>query len=388
MADVAVAMAQRGHRVRVYTQDRGYEDPSQRFARRENLGGVDVRRFRLASFGKKNIFTRLLGTVSFMVQSLWVMLFTPNVGGIFFSTSPPMIGVTAAIAGWVRRVPIAYWAMDLNPDQLYALGKLKPTDFTARLIETVNRFILRRSSLIVTLDRFMAAALRQRKVGEDKLLVLPLWPHEEHLAGGDDGDANPFRQQHGLTDKFVVMYSGNHSPSNPLDTLLEATRAFADDDQMRFVFVGGGLDKRKIEAFIADHKLTHVISLPYQPLETLKHSLRAADVHVVALGEAMVGVVHPCKIYGAMAIAKPVLFLGPTPSHISDLMDQASIGWRIAHGDVEQAVQTLRAIRVTSTDERQLMGRRAHSLLAETLGQTKLLNMLCDRLERTFAYKD
>ncbi len=98
--------------------------------------------------------------MSFMVQSFCVMLFTPNLEGIFFSTSPPMIGLIASLAAIVRRVPTAYWAMDLNPDQLIALGKLKPTDFTARLIEAINRFILRQSSLIITLDRYMAQSLR------------------------------------------------------------------------------------------------------------------------------------------------------------------------------------------------------------------------------------
>jgi hypothetical protein len=31
-----------------------------------------------------------------------------------------------------------------------------------------------------------------------------------------------FRARYGLKHKFVVMYSGNHSPIHPLDTLLEA----------------------------------------------------------------------------------------------------------------------------------------------------------------------
>jgi glycosyltransferase involved in cell wall biosynthesis len=380
MADVAVAMSKRGHAVRVYTQDRGYEDPSHRYARRENLQGVDVRRLRFASFGKKSILTRLLGTVSFMIQSFWVMLTTPNLGGIFFSTSPPMIGVVAAIAGTLRRVPVAYWAMDLNPDQLYALGKLKPTDFTARLIERANRFILRRSSLVITLDRYMADALRRRGVSDDKLLVVPPWPHEEHLAGGDD---LLFRRKHGLEGKFVIMYSGNHSPSNPLATILQAAEAFRDDPDVRFVFVGGGLLKKDVDAAAA--RLPNIVSLPYQPLAELKHSLRAADVHVVSLGDPMVGVVHPCKIYGAMAIARPVLYLGPQPSHIADLLAMTNFGWRIAHGDVDGTVKTIRLIRETTSEYLRSRGEHGQRLLAADLGQNKLLTILCDELAAVFS---
>jgi colanic acid biosynthesis glycosyl transferase WcaI len=375
MADVAVAMAKRGHAVRVYTQDRGYEDPSLRFPRRENLSGADVRRFQFASFGKKTILTRLIGTASFMVQSFWVILTTPNLAGVFFSTSPPMIGMVAAVAGMLRRVPVAYWAMDLNPDQLYALGKLKPADFTARLIERVNRFILRRSSLVITLDRYMADALRRRGVGDDKLLVVPPWPHEEHLAGGD---GEQFRRKHGLEGKFVIMYSGNHTPSNPLDTLLRAAEAFADDPDIRFVFVGGGLLKKDVDAATA--RLPNILSLPYQPFAELKHSLRAADVHVVSLGDPMVGVVHPCKIYGAMAIARPVLYLGPESSHIADLLKTGDFGWHISHGDVAGAVATIRAVR--SAPDLRSKGEHGQQLLAAELSQAKLQAEFCERLER------
>ena len=53
ITDAAIAMARRGHRVRVYASSRGYEDPTRRYLLRENMQGVDVRRLRLSSFGKK-----------------------------------------------------------------------------------------------------------------------------------------------------------------------------------------------------------------------------------------------------------------------------------------------------------------------------------------------
>src|SRR3954464_2296050 len=80
MADVAVEMAKRGHRVLVYASARGYENPSRPHPKRENLHGVEIRRFGFASFGKKTILLRVLGTASFMIQAIWVVLTTPNLG--------------------------------------------------------------------------------------------------------------------------------------------------------------------------------------------------------------------------------------------------------------------------------------------------------------------
>ena len=392
VADVAIEMARRGHRVRVLTSARGYENPQQKYPPRENMRGVDVRRIPLGSFGKGSIPVRVLGTAAFMTQIFFRALFTPNLAGIFFSTSPPLVGFVGTIVAMIRRVPCVYWAMDLNPDQLIALRKIAPKGFVARFLEAVNRWILRRSDLIVVLDRFMAERLEQRDPRlRDKMLILPPWSPEEDLAvpsatstsSSSNGDANPFRERHGLSGKFVVMYSGNHSPSNPLDTVLEAAKELRDDADLRFLFVGGGIGKRDVEAFIRQHDLPHAVSLPYQPLSELKHSLGAADVHVVSLGNDMVGIIHPCKIYGAMAVARPVLFLGPKPSHISDLMETHRLGWHVAHGDIGGAIAALREMRTMRRDELAAMGDRAQAVLREKLSQQRLCGALCDRVEKT-----
>jgi len=380
MTDVSVEMARRGYRVRVYASARGYEDASVKYPAHEVLQGVEVRRLPLGSLGKKRFFLRVLGTAVFHLQALLAGLFFPRIDGIFFSTSPPLIGVVASIIGAIRRVPVAYWAMDLNPDQLIAIGKLKPMSFSARVLEAVNRFILRRASLIIALDRFMADRLLTRGNYADKMLVMPPWSHDEHIQQRSAGD-NPFRIRHGLQGKFVIMYSGNHSPSNPLQTLLDAAVRLKNDDSLRFLFVGGGSGKKDVEAYIRDHQLTNVISLPYQPLSELGDSLSAADVHVVSLGEKMVGIIHPCKIYGAMAVARPILYFGPRPSHIADLLDRHGFGVQVAHGDVDGAVKAIERLKATGSGDLKRMGDEARNVMQEHLGQEALTARFCDRLE-------
>jgi glycosyltransferase involved in cell wall biosynthesis len=312
---------------------------------------------------------------------MYVSLTTRDLGGIFFSTSPPLIGTAAVLAHWVRRVPIAYWAMDLNPDQLIAMGKLEPTDFITHVLEFANRIILEESSLIVALDRFMGERLRARANVTSKMQIIPPWPHEDQL---DDlaHEQNPFRKAHGLDGKFVVMYSGNHSPANPLRTLLDATLAFKDDADIKFLFIGGGLGKKEVEEHIQRHQLTNVVSLPYQPKNQLRYSLSAADVHVVSLGENMVGIVHPCKIYGAMAVGRPILYLGPKPSHVSDLMDEHDIGLHVSHGDVEGAIRAVRELRTLAPQKRASMGQAAQRVMSERLSQKILCTRFCDYLEQ------
>jgi len=82
------------------------------------------------------------------------------------------------------------------------------------------------------------------------------------------------------------------------------------------------------------------VCLPYLPLNQLAASLSAADAHVVVMGSAFVGLVHPCKIYNILAVGAPVLYIGPQPSHVTEILerlDQVHLSQSCRHGEVQLA---------------------------------------------------
>jgi colanic acid biosynthesis glycosyl transferase WcaI len=377
MADAAAELVRRGNRVVVITSDRGYDDPSVRYPRRQVIDGVEVRRIPFASFGKRSMASRLLGGVSFTLQAIVRGLALRSLHAVLVSTAPPMASVAAVVIAGVRAVPLKYWVMDLNPDQLVALGLARQTSLGARLLDRLNRLVLGRASDVVVLDRFMADRVNRKLDVGPKLTVIPPWPHEDHLDAVDQA-RNPFRCRHGLDGKRVVMYSGNHGPSNPITTALQAAQRLTDLRELVFLFVGGGIGKREVEAMAGPT----IRSLPYQPLSELKYSLSAADVHLVTVGDAMVGIVHPSKVYGALAVGRPVLLIGPRESHVGELLDRHDVGWQVAHGDVDGAEQVLREIARMPQERLDAMGARARALVAGGRGKAELCGRFCDVLER------
>lgn len=380
VADAAAEMARRGYRVVVYTSARGYDDPRRRYPSRERLHGVEVRRLGLSSFGKTSIPVRLLAQWIFLAQAVARGLFTRGLAGVMVSTSPPFCGIGGAVVAAVRGVRLTYWLMDLNPDQMVALGKLRPTSPFVRLFECFNRVILRRSSRIVVLDRFMLERVERKGVPvAAKTTVMPPWPHDDALTAIAHA-ANPFRGSHGLEGKFVIMYSGNHSPANPIATLLDAADRLQDDDRLVFMFIGDGAGKKEVEERIA-RGARNIRSLPYQPLDAIRYSLSAADVHVVSVGPGVVGIVHPCKVYGAMAVHRPILLLGPTPCHVSDMIEQHRLGWQVAHGDVAGAERAIRQMLATGVEELAAMGDRAAEVIRTGFSRQLLQTRFCDVLQ-------
>lgn len=377
MAGAAQELALRGNKVVVVTSARGYDNPALRYASRELRDGVEIRRMPFASFGKGSIAVRAIGGLLFLFQAILQGLFLRNLDTLVVTTSPPFSALAALIIASLRRVQVQYWIMDLNPDQAVAMGKARAGSLSVRAFDWLNRRILARANRVVVMDRFMRArVVAKLPEVQSRLAVLPPWPLEDVEAPLAHID-NTFRSEHGLQQKFVVMYSGNHSPANPLTTLIRAAEQLQDDEELMFLFVGGGIGKQEVEQSTA----RNIRSLPYQPLSRLRESLSAADVHVVSIGNEVVGMVHPCKVYGAMAVARPILLLGPPENHVADILHEEGIGWHIAHGDVPGAVKVIRAMRATSRDEMERMGKQAQAVVSDRLGRAALTHALCDVLE-------
>jgi hypothetical protein len=144
------------------------------------------------------------------------------------------------------------------------------------------------------------------------------------------------------------MYSGNHSPVHPLDTLMRAAERLKDDQSIAFCFVGGGSEFKRVQRWVADGRRDNVLCLPYQPLAQLSVSLSAADAHAVVMGDAMLGLVHPCKIYNILAVGAPVIYLGPQPSHVTEILGRLGAGCpsiRVAHGEADMLADQIQNLR-------------------------------------------
>jgi len=382
LAEAADVLTARGWQLTVLTADRGYDDPSQRFARREDKTGLAIRRLRWSSFGKRSILVRLCGMTSFLVQALGRGLAARNLRAVLVSTSPPMAGAVAWIVATLRRVPLVYWVMDINPDQAIASGRARRGSLVVRVFDWANARVLRRAATCIVLDRFMAGRLTGKGVALRRLAVIPPWPLEVLTAAPKPGGENSFRRRHGLEGKFVVMYSGNHSLVHPLDTLLAAAHGLKNDARFVFALVGGGVAKAPFETALRSGMLRNLLLLPYQPIAELSESLSAADIHVVSMGDAMVGCVHPCKFYGALAVGRPVLLLGPAECHVTEIFARIDCGWRTVHGDVDGLVGLLlRLARPEMASELHAKATAGRTALAGGLGRAVLRARWADEVE-------
>jgi colanic acid biosynthesis glycosyl transferase WcaI len=337
LTDLATALTARGHQVTVIASDRGYDDPNKRFKRRERWNDIEIMRIPSLSLGKNSRWRRAFNFGSFLLACSLRLLTLPRFDVVVALTSPPLISFLAALFVKLKGGSFCFWVMDLNPDEAIAAGWLDEKSLTTRLLQRMLNYSFKVATRTVVLDRFMKERVVAKGVDRDRIAIVPPWSHDDHVQYSATG-REEFQQRHGLADKFVVMYSGNHSPCHPLDTLLRAAHELEHRSEIVFCFIGGGSEQVKVRK----HGLANVKCLPYQPLDELSSSLSAADLHVVVMGDEFVGIVHPCKVYNIMSIGAPTLYIGPTPSHVTDIASQLRPGFFItSHGDVERVTAAI-----------------------------------------------
>ncbi|HSE21551.1 MAG TPA: glycosyltransferase family 4 protein [Pyrinomonadaceae bacterium] len=342
LTDLAVELVERGNSVTVVTSDRGYDNGGMKFKGAERWRDIQIIRIPSLSLGKSSKLRRTLNFGSFLTCCALRLLTLGRFDVVVALTSPPLISFLGALFVKLRGGRFCFWVMDLNPDEAIAAGWLKPDSLIAKLFQRMLIFSLKTASRAVVLDRFMKDRILAKGIAPEKVLVVPPWSHD-HTVSYNEAGRKQFRAAHHLSESFVVMYSGNHSPCHPLDTLLSAAQELASHREIKFVFAGGGSEKAKVREFASEMNLNNIVCLPYEPLDTLSHSLSAADLHVVVMGNNFVGVVHPCKIYNIMTIGAPSLYIGPAQSHVTDIAraNEKHQFFLAKHGDTASVVNSI-----------------------------------------------
>lgn len=348
LTEFAAALKKRGHEVTVISSRRAYEHPDMLFPSRETWQGVNIIRVFSTRFGKTAKWRRAADFASFLVFCCARLLILPRHDVVMALTTPPLISFIGAWRAKLWRAKFCYWVMDFNPDEAIAAGWLQADSFAAKFLERLSRFSLRRAEKIIALDRFMRDRIVAKSIAAEKVAVIPPWSQDGDVrfaAAGRDA----FRLTHGLKDKFVVMYSGNHSPVHPLDTVMQAADRLREEKDIVFAFIGGGSEFTRVKKWAAGN--SQALCLPYQPLNQLSASLSSGDAHLVVMGDKMLGLVHPCKIYNIFAVGAPVVYIGPDPSHVTEAL--ATAGGKTAfisvrHGEAERLAEELLRLKKTS----------------------------------------
>ena len=342
MTDLAESLVARGVEVTAVA-GRGRYNGGDSLPRREEYKGIRIERAWATSYGKRTSAGRLADYFSFYVGAIWRMLRVERHDLLLVLTQPPLIGLVGLLLGRLRGMRVVALVQDIYPDLAVVLGTLKRDSLGTRLFDWLNRRALCGMDRIIVLGECMRERIAA-KVGAERAARIDIihnWADGREIKPLARGAQNPFRQRHGLQDRFVVLFSGNLGLVNEFQTVLEAARLLGARTDIVFLFIGDGVRRDEISEFARRHRLANVRLLPYQPRAELGFSLTAGDVHLTTLANGLAGLSVPSKTYASLAAGRPVLFVGDLKSASARLVIEYNCGAAVAAGESQQLAQVI-----------------------------------------------
>jgi colanic acid biosynthesis glycosyl transferase WcaI len=314
---------------------RGHEDEPRQVVH----NGVEIVRVPSTSFERSKLFARAANYATYLSNALVRAVRGQRPDIVLCMTDPPVIADIALLVARRYRAPLVVISQDVFPEIAVELKRLE-NPVAVRVLRSLVSLYLRRADRIVAIGDTMKRRLEEKGAPPERIRVIPNWVDTERLMPQDR--ANRWAQGGRLQEKFVVMHSGNVGHAQDLDSLIRAATFVRDLDDLAILVIGSGARHNELVSLAELLEVDQVHFLYYQSRGVLPQSLSAADVHVVGLAPGLAGYVVPSRLYGILAVARPVIVAADADSETAQVVQRIGCGIVVPPGRPELLARAIR----------------------------------------------
>ncbi|WP_055447252.1 glycosyltransferase family 4 protein [Lacinutrix mariniflava] len=305
---------------------------------------VDVIRCHVSESYNVNFIGRLWAYFSFVFSSIYAGVFkTKEKYDVIIVTSPPLfVGITAYVLSKIKRVPFVFEIRDLWPESAIDTGVLK-NKIIIKFAYWFEKFIYKRAKLInVLTPAFRDKLINDKKVPSEKVIFIP--NAADFTLAEDiqkDFDANQFKRDLNLQDKFVITYVGAHGIANHLIQLIDTAERLKDTNVV-FQLIGAGMQKEMLISETKKRNIENVIFRDSVPKSEVFKYILASNAGASVLKKVdTFKTIYSNKTFDYMSCKKPILLAIDGVSRL--LIEEANCGFYV---EPESAIEIEKGIRL------------------------------------------
>ncbi|MDJ0691344.1 MAG: glycosyltransferase family 4 protein [Xenococcaceae cyanobacterium MO_188.B32] len=342
--ELSIQLSKQGIEVDVFTGQPGYAFTRSQAPAEEQINSLKVKRSRLTKLWSRRIRGKAINGVIFCLRAgLNLCRHRDKNTVLLLTTAPPFLSVLGYLANLCFGLPYVCLIYDLYPDAATELNVLSVDHFITKLWDKVNDLVWQKAQGMIVLSSTMKSRIiNKHPQVADKISVIHNWADAEWIRPISK-QKNWFARQHGLNQKFTVLYSGNLGRCHDVETILAAIELLKDDP-IQFVFIGAGAKQQTCLDTIENLGLHNCLFLPYQDREHLPYSLTACDLAFVSIAPGLEGIVAPSKLYGIMAAGRAIATVCDSQSYLRSLIDNAACGACFEHNDSQGLADFIRSL--------------------------------------------
>ena len=346
--------------------------------RRESHNGVEL--FRAGEIPRKGNtgLTIFLNYVSWPLFSLFSL---PRLRGrkydavLCYNTSPVLMSFPAIVYAKLHRIPLTNYVLDIWPENLYSVLNIQ-NKFLRAIAQTVSNWHYRRADRLIAMSASLADRLAQvGKKNREDIAIIPQYCEDFYA---QPADCSALRQQFG--NKFHLVFTGNFSPAQSLETVIEAACIAKQNglDDLHLLLVGDGMSRESLEQLVKEkHAEDFVTFYGSVPAQRIPEFCALADGLICPLANSPdLGMTVPAKLASYMASGTPILASITGEGALA--VQKADCGFTAPAGDAAALAQAMHQLYKCSPARRKQLGENAFAWYSSHYKRDTLLDQLRD----------
>ena len=291
-------------------------------------GHLIVNRFNLISEGNNPILRALRYFICCIKQfnrAVWAKD-AKSCDLMFISSTPPILGPTAALIKKVRHIPIVYNLQDIFPDSLVGAGMTHKGSLLWKIGRVIEDFTYRNCDKIIVISEDFKRNIMAKGVPEDKIEVIYNWVDENAVVPIAKDDNVLYDEFSLPKDKFYVVYAGNFGNAQNIDVIIRAAEQLKEHQDIQFLLFGTGGLIDDFKKLVSDLHLDNVRFFPLQPYNRVSYVYSLGSVGIVSCKKGIGKGAMPSKTWSIMSAGTPVVANYDTDTDLQRIITSHNLG--------------------------------------------------------------
>ena len=386
--DLGLELQERGHDITVltglpnYPDGKVFRDFKKTPEKYSNYNGINVVRVPLIARGKGKI--RLIAnyfSFAFLASILGPIKLSDKKFDVIFvyEPSPVTVGLPAITLKYIKKAPVVFWALDLWPETLEAIGVIKSKKII-KAIGLLVSFIYNRCDLLLAQSRSFMGCMQRYCKTPNKIQYFPSWA-EDTFSNTEIKIAEEVPVAN--SKMFSVMFAGNMGDAQDFPAILNAAEILKNHKNIRWLIVGGGRVADWVKQECHRRGLDdNFLLLGSYPIDKMPSFYATADVLLVSLkNEEVFNMTIPGKVQSYLASAKPII--GMLNGEGANVIYESGAGYVSNAGDAKALVENVLKMASLSIQQRQKLGGAGRDYYKKEFDKNKLIDRLENLLSST-----
>lgn len=295
-----------------------------------------------------------------------------------FEPSPVTVGLPAVLLGRLKRCPVVFWALDLWPETLAAVGVVQNPKVLGAVARIV-RFIYNRCTLVLGQSRSFLPSIARHCDDTGKVRYFPSWAEDVFQHQVDE----PAMEIPPAPGTLSILFAGNVGDAQDFPAILDAAERLKYRNDIRWLIVGDGRRSSWVAEQVQARGLQErVLLLGRFPVERMPAFFAQADALLVSLKkDPTFSMTIPGKVQSYLAAGRPII--GMLDGEGADVIQRAGAGMVCPAGDSVGLAETIQRFAETPPEERRRMGEQGQAYAKAEFDRNTLVSRLLNLLEES-----